>query len=182
VASGVTQPVDRLRPSAADRDRAAELLRRACLDQRLSAETFSGRLDLVYAARTRAELDRLLGDVPEPRLLRRLVLAGVTWLSSWSNDVRAAWRQPRTPRLVLPNRDQVLIGRSAACDFVIADGTVSAEHAVLMHIDGDWTLRDNGSTNGTYVNGLRVVDEMLVRAGDELALGYSRFILAPPRP
>src|SRR5438046_2228213 len=104
VASGVTQPVDRLRPSAADRERAAELLRRACLDQRLSAETFSGRLDLVYAARTRAELDRLLGDVPEPRLLRRLVLAGVSWLSSWSNDVRAAWRQPRTPRLVLPNR------------------------------------------------------------------------------
>ena len=179
--SGVTPPVDRLRPSAADRERAAELLRRACLDQRLSAETFSGRLDLVYAARTRAELDRLLGDVPEPRLLRRLVLAGVTWLSSWSNDVRAAWRQPRTPRLVLPNRDQVLI-RSAACDFVIADGTVSAEHAVSMHINGDWTLRDNGSTNGTYVNGLRVVDEMVVRAGDELALGYSRFILAPPRP
>jgi pSer/pThr/pTyr-binding forkhead associated (FHA) protein len=51
-----------------------------------------------------------------------------------------------------------------------------------MHIDGDWTLRDNGSTNGTYVNGLRVVDEMPVRAGDELALGCSRFILAPPRP
>jgi len=75
----------------------------------------------------------------------------------------------------------VLIGRSATCDFVIADGAVSAEHAVLMHIDGDWTLRDRGSTNGTYVNGLRVVDEMVVRAGDELALGYSRFILAPPR-
>jgi len=119
----------------------------------LSAETFSGRLDLVYSARTRPELDSLLGDVAEPRLLRCVVLAGVKWLSSWSNEIRVAWRQPRNLRLVLPTRGEVLIGRSRSCDVVITDRAVSAEHAVLRYIDGYWTLRDNGSTNGTYVNG-----------------------------
>ena len=175
---GVLPPVDRIWPSAADRDRAAELLRRAYVDQRLSAETFSGRLDLVYSARTRPELDSLLGDVAEPRLLRCVVLAGVKWLSSWSNEIRVAWRQPRNLRLVLPTRGEVLIGRSRSCDVVITDRAVSAEHAVLRYIDGYWTLRDNGSTNGTYVNGWRVFDGVVVRPGDELELGYTRFILA----
>jgi hypothetical protein len=182
VVSGVISPVDRVRPSAADRERVAEVLRRACVDQRLSAETFARRLDVVYAAQTRAELDRLLGDVPEPRLGRRAVLAAVSWLSSWSRDLAAAWRQPRMQRLVLPNRERVLIGRSRWCDVVVPDTTVSARHAVLARIDDEWTVRDRGSRNGTYVNGWRVLDEIVVRPGDELALGNSRFVLAAPRP
>jgi hypothetical protein len=180
MASGLASPVGRLRPSAADRERAAIVLRRACLDERLSVETFSARLELVYAARTRAELDRLLSDVPEPTIFGQLLLGVIAWVSRWSNQIRVAWQVPRTPRMILPLRDCVVIGRSPLSDFVVADQTVSARHAVLTYIDGSWALKDEGSRNGTYINGWRVVDQIVVRPGDELSLGESRFILASP--
>lgn len=164
-----------------DRERVADLLRRACVDERLSSETFVGRLDLVYAARTRAELDRLLADLPEPTLVRRVLFDVVTWLSRASFDMARAWRAPRTPQLVLPQREHVVIGRSPAVDFIVADPTVSTRHAVLSYRDGTWSIEDAGSTNGTYVNGWRVSDPIVVQPGDELALGESRFVLVSPR-
>jgi hypothetical protein len=176
--STAAQPLSRPRPSGAERERAAQLLRRACAEERLSVDTFSARLDLVYAARTRVELDRLLRDVPEPNLLRRGFLGAVEWLSRLSHDVGTAWRLPRTPRMILPLRSLVVIGRATDCDFVVADATVSAKHAIMTLSDGAWVLRDAGSSNGTYVNGWRVIDEVVVRPGDELTLGCSNFILA----
>lgn len=180
MASGLASQLGRLRPSAADRERVALVLRRACLDERLSVETFSTRLELLYAARTRAELDRLLSDVPELSVVGRMLLSVVAWVSRWSNEIQIAWRVPRTPRMILPRRESVVIGRSSASDFVVTDDTVSARHAVLMYADGGWTLRDVGSLNGTFVNGWRVVDEIVVRPGDELRVGESRYILASP--
>jgi hypothetical protein len=180
MASGLASPLGRLRPSAADRERVAVVLRRACLDERLSVETFSARLELLYAARTRAELDRLLSDVPEPTVVGRMVLSLVAWVSRWSNEIQLAWRVPRTPRMILPRHESVVIGRSPASDFVVSDETVSGRHAVLSYVDGGWALRDVGSLNGTFVNGWRVVDQILVRPGDELKIGDSRFILASP--
>ena len=180
MASGLASPLGRLRPSAADRERVALVLRRACLDERLSVQTFSTRLELVYAAGTRAELDRLLNDVPEPTVLGRLLLSVIAWASRWSQEISLAWRVPRTPRMILPQRDRVVIGRSPLSDFVVADQTVSAVHAVLTYANGTWAVRDEASLNGTFINGWRVVEEMLVRPGDELTIGASRFILAAP--
>ncbi len=168
------------RPSATDRQRVADVLRHACVEERVSVETLSSRLDLVYAARTRMELDRLIVDVVQPGTFRRAVLALVTWASRWSSDVAAAWRAPRTPRLILPRREGLVIGRSRQSDFVVADPTVSHRHAVLSHASGTWTLTDAGSTNGTFVNGWRVADPIVVRPGDEVLFGVSRFVLAPP--
>jgi hypothetical protein len=150
------------------------------MDERLSVQTFSARLEMVYAARTRAELDRLLNDMPEPTIVGRTLLRIIAWAARLSNQITIAWRGPRTTRMVLPRRECVLIGRSAMADFVVADATVSARHAVLTYADGSWALKDAGSRNGTYVNGWRVVDQVLVRPGDELTLGESRFVLAPP--
>jgi FHA domain/Domain of unknown function (DUF1707) len=180
MASSLASPLGRLRPSAAERERVALALRRACLDERLSVETFATRLDLVYAARTRADLDRVLNDLPEPTFLGRIVLHAIAWTSRWSTQIGVAWRVPRTPRMILPLRDAVVIGRSPQADFVVADETVSARHALLTYANGDWALEDAGSLNGTYVNGWRVVEPILVRPGDELTIGSSRFILVPP--
>lgn len=168
------------RPSAADRERVTDALRHAYAEERLSVETLARRLDLVYAARTRMELDRLVADVVPPSALRRALLTVVMCASRWSSDVAAAWRAPRTPRLILPRREQLVIGRSPSSDFVVADQTVSHRHAVLSHTSGTWTLTDAGSTNGTFVNGWRVADGIVVRPGDEVLFGTSRFILAPP--
>lgn len=169
-----------VRPSASDRQRVADALREACVEERLSVETLANRLDLVYAARTRMELDRLVADVVQPNVIRRTVLAAVAWGSRWSHDLAAAWRAPRTQRLLLPRREQLSIGRSRHSDFVVADRTVSYHHAVLDYALGTWTLTDSGSTNGTFVNGWRVAEPIVVRPGDEVTFGESRFVLAPP--
>jgi catechol 2,3-dioxygenase-like lactoylglutathione lyase family enzyme len=52
-----------LRASDAEREQHAEILRRAAGDGRLTFEELDERLNLVYAARTHAELDRLVLDV-----------------------------------------------------------------------------------------------------------------------
>jgi FHA domain/Domain of unknown function (DUF1707) len=180
VVLGLVSP-SHARPSRGDRERAADLLRRACVEERLSSETFVDRLDLVYAATTRAELDRLLSDLPDPTFVRRVLLDAVMWLSRLSFDIARAWRGPRTPQMVLPQRARVTIGRSPLADFVVADATVSSTHAVLNYSGTAWSLEDVGSTNGTYVNGWRVSDPIVVRPGDELTFGESRFVLVPPR-
>jgi hypothetical protein len=56
-----------LRASDAERERTAELLRRATGEGRLTIDELDERLDAAYAARTRAELDRLVADVDIPR-------------------------------------------------------------------------------------------------------------------
>ncbi len=53
-----------LRASDADRDRAASVINEAMAEGRLTAEEHSDRLDLVYAAKTQADLVPLLDDLP----------------------------------------------------------------------------------------------------------------------
>jgi hypothetical protein len=60
-----------LRASDDERERAAERLRLGTAEGRLSVDELGQRLDAVYAARTVAELDRLLTDLPVSRALRR---------------------------------------------------------------------------------------------------------------
>ena len=53
-----------VRLSDAERDAAAARLRESCAVGRLTLEEFSGRADAVYAARTRAELEPVVADLP----------------------------------------------------------------------------------------------------------------------
>ncbi|MBA3841459.1 MAG: FHA domain-containing protein [Actinobacteria bacterium] len=169
------------RSSTADKERVARRLRDACVEERISQDTFMRRLDLAFSARTHDELDWLVADLPEPTWITRALIASVERASRWSCQIAAAWREPRTLRLTLPTSAAPLtLGRSRVCDCVIADPTVSARHATLRWVEERWSLQDVGSTNGTFLNGSRITDLVEVRPGDEIALGHSRFILAPP--
>ena len=55
---------------------------------------------------------------------------------------------------------------------MLADDTVSRRHAELRVEEDCWVLRDLGSSNGTWVNGRRVI-EAEVRPGDVVQLGAS---------
>jgi hypothetical protein len=61
-------PADRglMRLSDADRDRAAEVLREAAAQGRLSMDELDERLELAYAAKTYADLEPVTGDLPKP--------------------------------------------------------------------------------------------------------------------
>lgn len=56
-----------LRAADADRERAADALRTATAEGRLSAEELEGRVEAALSARTYGELDRLTADLPAPR-------------------------------------------------------------------------------------------------------------------
>ncbi len=62
------------------------------------------------------------------------------------------------------------IGRDEACALNINHPTVSTHHASIRFEDGQWFIKDNGSTNGTKVNGKRVV-ESACNSGDIISLG-----------
>ena len=66
--------------------------------------------------------------------------------------------------------ERISIGRALDNIICLEDGTVSHHHAVLTLEDGDYKIRDLNSTNGTRVNGLRIVENKL-RHGDTLRLG-----------
>ena len=69
------EPDGGIRASDAERERTAEALKRHALDGRLTSDEYAERLDAAYAARTRAQLDRLLDDLPP---MRRPAPAGAT--------------------------------------------------------------------------------------------------------
>ena len=54
----------RLRASDADRDRVVELLNVAYSEGRLSKDEYDGRLENAFSARTYADLDQIVADLP----------------------------------------------------------------------------------------------------------------------
>ena len=78
--------------------------------------------------------------------------------------------------------EDMSVGRAASNDVVIADPAVSAVHAGLALYRGWWCVKDLGSSNGTFVNGDRVIGEHRLRAGDEIRLGGSRIVFRTRAP
>jgi len=65
--------------------------------------------------------------------------------------------QAVTRKIVLPASRRVSIGRAAANDLQIDDASMSKIHATLLvDVEGQMTVADTGSTNGTSVNGERI--------------------------
>jgi pSer/pThr/pTyr-binding forkhead associated (FHA) protein len=65
----------------------------------------------------------------------------------------------------------VTIGRSGDCDLQIPDTYISSRHARLANDNGDLTIEDLGSTNGTYVNQELIQGRVLLEKGDIVQVG-----------
>lgn len=68
------------------------------------------------------------------------------------------------------DRSRLSIGRRPYNDIVLDHVTVSGEHALLEKKGADYEFLDTGSSNGSYVNGLRVTRKKL-RPGDYVSIG-----------
>ena len=66
---------------------------------------------------------------------------------------------------------KLLIGRATQCDVVLKDRTVSRQHAMVWDEYGAVYVRDMGSANGTYVNGVKVEGMVRLNLGDEVLFG-----------
>jgi predicted component of type VI protein secretion system len=81
--------------------------------------------------------------------------------------------------------DRITIGKAAENDISLADDAAASHlHAVLERFPAGWCVTDLGSSNGTWVNGHRVLALHRVRHGDEVRIGHSRLLVrdsdAPP--
>jgi pSer/pThr/pTyr-binding forkhead associated (FHA) protein len=70
----------------------------------------------------------------------------------------------------------MIIGRSADTGVRLGDPTVSRHHCVIEEMEGLLVVRDLGSTNGTYVNGQRVFEALLM-PGHHLTMGNTRLLV-----
>lgn len=67
---------------------------------------------------------------------------------------------------------EIIVGRSSECDMVLVEDMVSRAHAALRVENNVAILRDNNSTNGSFVNGERV-SEVELKEGDKILFGTS---------
>ncbi len=82
------------------------------------------------------------------------------------------------------DRWRLTVGRRPDSDLVLDwDVEVSRAHALLEQVGEQWTLVDDGlSSNGSFVNGLRVVGRQRLRQGDRLCFGNTQLLFRDPGP
>jgi hypothetical protein len=69
------------------------------------------------------------------------------------------------------DKDVMVFGRDAAVDIVLADSEISRKHARISRTSGGYVLEDLNSTNGTYVNGERLISPRVLSHGDLVGMG-----------
>jgi pSer/pThr/pTyr-binding forkhead associated (FHA) protein len=70
------------------------------------------------------------------------------------------------------------LGRGADCWIRVKSAQVSRKHCELHEVGDKLSIRDLGSSNGTWVNGKRVTGQQVLKPGDELTLGGVTFRVA----
>lgn len=76
----------------------------------------------------------------------------------------APWRLPL-------NGDEITLGRGEGASVSLGDPYTSDRHASLYREGGEWLVVDLGSTNGTFLNQVKVTGPTPIAAGDQLGLG-----------
>lgn len=148
--------------------------------------------------------ERALRDEPVPveennPLLDELKLAGIVDCESGRVQVRNRiyrhvfdinWVKINRPDAILvrengeriPLKTLCNIGRAPANELVLQSEKVSRRHAqIQMQQGGEFWLVDLGSSNGTYLNGRRVVAPVLLQDQDIIDIGQLRFVFRQDR-
>lgn len=69
------------------------------------------------------------------------------------------------------DKGEMFVGRDLSNDIVINDPEISRRHARLFLQGASYVLEDLGSTNGSFVNGQRLVGPNILRPGDTITFG-----------
>lgn len=77
--------------------------------------------------------------------------------------------------LIVPDGEQT-VGRDDTADIVVAgESSVSRKHASLTREGDAVTIKDLGSSNGTFVNGKRISAQQTLRPGDTVQFGGAQY-------
>jgi pSer/pThr/pTyr-binding forkhead associated (FHA) protein len=75
------------------------------------------------------------------------------------------------PRVVKLDAHDVTFGRADGSTVILDDPYISDHHARVFLHEGDWCIADLGSTNGTFLNQVKVTAATPIAAGDQLGIG-----------
>ena len=76
--------------------------------------------------------------------------------------------------------EKMSIGRDPKCNIVIDNKMVSRHHATIQKIKDDFYIKDEESTNGTFVNGMKLEKDkfMKINPGDKITIGTEIVVMA----
>lgn len=158
-------------------DRRPEAVAKSELLERLWPETFVTDASLHNVV---AEIRAALGDAPRAaRYIRTVPRYGYAFHGDARVTPPAEISRPADagPRLLSGKQEwplaegSNLIGRDRDCTIRIDSATLSRHHARITVMNGEVTVEDLGSKNGTHVNGRRVDQSVPLEDGDELQVG-----------
>lgn len=75
--------------------------------------------------------------------------------------------------------DDMVLGRSMDCTFVVGDDYASGRHARIFKRGSEWFVEDLDSRNGTFVGGLRIDQPEGVEVGTDIRIGRTTVRLVP---
>ena len=80
--------------------------------------------------------------------------------------------------------DELLIGRDVSGEGQLDDDIeLSRRHArIVRRAEGEWEVEDLGSRNGTFVNGARLEQRVLLAAGDAIEVGTTKLVVQVSAP
>lgn len=161
-------------------DRAPDAVLKGELHEAIWPDAFVSEVTLTGLA---AELRAALGDdARNPTLIRTVHGFGYAFAGEISTDARpqaaTRFRVTVLGREVALQEGENLIGRAADTTIFIDDASVSRIHASIhvsihvgIHVDGEATLHDLGSKNGTFLNGERLTEPRVLHHRDTIAAG-----------
>ncbi len=115
----------------------------------------------------------------ELRSTTKLATGALPAASGWYLLLETSDRGAPLSRVVsLADGDEIVLGRGAESDVVLAYDGVSRRHAKVSRRGSTITVEDLGSTNGTRVNQLVIQGSRRVTAGDAITLGTVTAVLA----
>ncbi len=80
------------------------------------------------------------------------------------------------------NKEKFTIGRSLDCDCYIHNDTISKVHATIVFENNDYFIIDNNSSNGTYVNDIKIGDKTKLKDGYTIMLSKLVFEVSTNLP
>ena len=150
---------------------------KAELQERLWPATF---VEETNVATLVAEVRRVLRDsAANPRFVRTVYGFGYRFVGEATQDSGASRHEPSRAKFwLVGDRRQIplmdgpnVVGRAEDAAIRIDAPGVSRHHVRIVVANGEATLQDLGSKNGTQLNGVRITASCPLADGDEIRLG-----------